>query len=361
MKVGFIGQGYGIPSKSTNDLFETQRPNDDEIATVGQAIVASLADELFHTAYFLTAFVTSSGVQKVVNAKDVVDGVDDLHFYVGVDQEATTKQGLAALLDTETKTKVFRLKRTDLTYHPKVYVFEGDEKVRVITGSANVTQPGLLENTEAATVCDADLSNESDRKFIEDVEISLLNPVDRDAADLTDSLLEDLAEDGRIGDEDNRSYSPSSTNQSGQSQDSGLDIGATPEVSPPTLPSVSQPSRSGTKVSTDRGPSTSDKIPNRDELPPIPERSLERLPTKTDREFYTRLLNDPMTQPGLMRRIIFAEGEITQGELKRRLVANHGYDDSGSLDASLRVLWRTTEEVEKKGQGSKARLIWKDE
>jgi len=80
MKVGFIGQGYGIPSESTNKLFEGHELDDEEITTVGQAIVASLADSSFHTAHFLTAFVTRSGVQEVADAYDKVDGVDDLRF-----------------------------------------------------------------------------------------------------------------------------------------------------------------------------------------------------------------------------------------------------------------------------------------
>ncbi len=361
MKVGFIGQGYGIPCKSATDLFEAQNSDEDEVTTAGQAIVASLANESFHTAHFLTAFVTRSGVQKMVNAKDAVDGIENIQFYVGVDQEATTKQGLERLLQTEVETKVFRLKRSDLTYHPKVYLFKGDEKARVITGSANITEPGLLANVEAATVCDADLSNKSDREFIEDVENSLLDPVDRDATELTDSLLKKIVKNGRIGDENARSYSSTSTDQSEQNQDPELNLGATPSVSPPTLPSISQPSAVNSETPTNTESATSDDLPSRDELPPIPKRSLEDLPTDTDKRFYRRLLDEPTTQPGLIRRIIFEEGEITQGELKQRLVENHGYNDSGSVIASLRVLWRTTDEVEKKGKGSSARLIWKNE
>ncbi len=360
MQVGFIGQGYGVPSKSANDLFENQNIKDSEvITTVGQAIVASIADEAFHTAHILTAFVTRSGVQKVIDAKEAVDGVDDIHFYVGVDQKATTKQGLEELLNSTIKTKVFRLRQSDLTYHPKVYLFEGDKRARVIIGSANVTKPGLLANIEAATVCDADLGSESDRDFIQDVENSLLSPISRNATTLTNAVLENLTEDGQIGDEDDRSYFSNSVKQSENESNSSGDIGADPEFSPPTLPSVSQSSSSNSEIAPSVKPSPSDSLPDRNELPPIPERPLEDLPTKTDREFYTRLLNDPAKQPGLMRRIIFDEKEITQGELKQRLIDNHDYDNSGSLDASLRVLWRTTKEVEKKGRGSDAQLVWK--
>jgi len=151
-----------------------------------------------------------------------------------VDQEATNEQGLEELLKTGLETKVFQLQRSDLTYHPKVYLFKSDEKARVITGSANVTKPGLLENTEAATVCEADLSIESDRAFVADVEKSLLNPVDRDATTLTEPLLELLAAEGRIGDEENRDYASASTEQDDEKQESGIDPGATPDVSPPS-------------------------------------------------------------------------------------------------------------------------------
>lgn len=96
-------------------------------------------------------------------------------------------------------------------------------------------------------------------------------------------------------------------------------------------------------------------LPSRNELPPIP--SSSNFPNKTRRRFYNRLVDDGNSQPAVMRRIIYAEGELTGQELLREM-KKQGYKDSGSHSACLTILEKETGEIKRHGRGDNARIEW---
>jgi len=96
-------------------------------------------------------------------------------------------------------------------------------------------------------------------------------------------------------------------------------------------------------------------LPSRDELPPIPSRS--QFPNKTRSQFYNRLVDDKNSQPAIMRRIIYAAGELTGQELLRQM-NKQGYEDSGSHNACLTILEKETGEIKRHGQGNDAHIEW---
>ncbi|WP_435362319.1 phospholipase D family protein [Haloarchaeobius sp. DFWS5] len=356
MKVGAIGQGFGIPNQTVAEIIDAESAGfDGPPTTIGEAVVASIQDDSFQEIQFVVAFATKSGVSSVIDAVES-SSLERYEYFIGADQEATTKQALEELLDSEIETSWIRFRSSGITFHPKVYLFRGDDKIRLIVGSANVTQPGLSANVEAGMVYECNPANSDELGPISDIEETLIAPVREKSEPLTESSIQDLEARGYIGDESNREFGPAKgSGASGESDEQELDpLGTTTGTTASSL--------SGSVGGGDSGVDGRSEIeevkdfPSRGELPTIPQ--VDDFPTKTDREFYERLLNGTDNQPSIMRRTIYVEGEISQGELKRRLVEDHGYDNSGSLDASLRVLWRTTGEVEKRGQGESANLVW---
>ena len=205
-----------------------------------------------------------------------------------------------------------------------------------------MTQPGLRNNVEAAVLIEAE-SDDTELSRVNEIEETVIGPALQRSKPLTQAAIENLDEAGYIGNEATRSFGAEAVDTPAEGSSGGAATeGVSPNTSPPNLTALA----------------SNGEVPSRNDLPPIPEVDLTNLPTQTDRAFYSRLLNGVDNQPSLMRRIIYREGAITQGKLKRRLIDEYEYDDSGSLDASLRVLWRTTAEVEKSGNGPNAELTW---
>lgn len=73
---------------------------------------------------------------------------------VGVDQEWTSKETLEHLMKLKVETRVFYPNSSSIVFHPKVYVFEGKKKARIIVGSSNLTMQGLFDNVEVAIQVD---------------------------------------------------------------------------------------------------------------------------------------------------------------------------------------------------------------
>lgn len=91
-------------------------------------------------------------------------------------------------------------------------------------------------------------------------------------------------------------------------------------------------------------------------MPPVPE--VSRFKTDTDERFYKRLKNNPDSQPAVYRRLIRNEEQIPRPKFDR-WTARHGFDPSGgSHNASLLVLERVTDEIERRGRGDDQVLIW---
>lgn len=133
----------------------------------------------------------------------------------------------------------------------------------------------------------------------------------------------------------------------------------------PGTASLSESSGSGTLAENEHEEGQADLIEDADKIPsPVYDdmpsiRRVTKFKTKTDQEYYNQLISENENQVNHIRRIIREEGEITKEELKKELKERLDVDISGSFDADLRVLWRSTEEVKpKKPRGDNAVLRW---
>lgn len=132
MQIEFIGHGLNKNNK----------------LNVGDQIATSLISTHFDRFTAFVAFTALSGVNKLLpflkEAKN-----KKITFFVGVDNKGTSKQSLEMLLVNEIETYIYHQNEDFVTYHPKLFLFEGKVHSRIIIGSTNLTNSGFLSNIEA--------------------------------------------------------------------------------------------------------------------------------------------------------------------------------------------------------------------
>jgi len=151
MNINLVGQGF--KEKSTN--------------SVGQQITAFLSDKEFHTFTGITAFASQSGIKGLSKyIKTAKKHLNLITIVTGVDQKGTSKEALEELLALNINAFVFYQPSITI-FHPKIYLFEGNEKSEMIIGSSNLTSQGLFANVETSLHVSIDNNSETDRKIVE--------------------------------------------------------------------------------------------------------------------------------------------------------------------------------------------------
>ncbi|KAE8561748.1 phospholipase D-like domain-containing protein [Paenibacillus polymyxa] len=192
MQIQFIGQGL-----RTNDL------------QVGNIINESLIAEKYNHFVGYIAFVSEGGVDRIRNnlVQFISKAGNTAVLFVGVDNKATSKEALEALLNIKVPTYVYHIPNPSIIYHPKVYVFKGQNEYRIITGSSNMTTTGLYQNVEASFLIDADCQTERD--LLDDVEsyfAEFLGATDKSLRLLDQTLIDQLDLQNKIPSESSRKY-----------------------------------------------------------------------------------------------------------------------------------------------------------
>lgn len=211
MDVSFIGQGYDRAS--------------------GSSVLSSLIDALSNNRYnsfkCLVAFASHTGVsglrQHIINSKD---HIDSFRVVVGVDQLGTSREALEALLEWEVETYVFYTTQR-VIFHPKVYLFSGEESSLAIVGSNNLTQKGLAQNIEGAIQISYN-PNEHENGIIEQIE-DYYHPLLTDESPylqpLTEELIADLLASGIVKTEAQTRVHYKKTSPTGNPDVQGTPIG----------------------------------------------------------------------------------------------------------------------------------------
>ncbi len=181
MNLQLLGQGYELESKYS----------------VGKQLMKFLLDTNFHSFIGISAFASQSGInglgEFIIEAKN---HLQHIVIIVGVDQKATSKEALEALLALKIDAFVF-YQPSSTIFHPKIYLFEGEEKSELIVGSSNLTTYGLFSNVEASVLVSVDNSNDLERNIIEQVKAyfnQLFDYSDPNLQRLTQELINLLLE-----------------------------------------------------------------------------------------------------------------------------------------------------------------------
>jgi len=151
MNISLLGQGFEAASENS----------------VGNKLVKSFADKDFHAFTGISAFASQAGIKGL--SKHIKTAKKHLNFITivtGIDQKGTSKEALEEIVALEIDAYVF-YQPSSTIFHPKIYLFEGQEKSELIIGSTNLTSQGLFTNVEASLLVSIDNSIEDERKIVE--------------------------------------------------------------------------------------------------------------------------------------------------------------------------------------------------
>jgi HKD family nuclease len=153
MELKFIGQGLDPES----DI------------TAGNFIIDSLESENYTSFNAFVAFVSTGGLKNIIDQMLAFrETGGEIKLYLGVNLNATSKEALEKLLEHEIESYVV-YSPNNIIYHPKIYAFEGNETIRAIVGSSNLTESGLFQNIEASVCVDFNSDDENGYEFLADI------------------------------------------------------------------------------------------------------------------------------------------------------------------------------------------------
>jgi len=151
MDVNLLAQGY--------------KP--DTSNSVGQTLIKFLANKDFSSFTCISAFASQSGVNGLAKHIEAAkEHLKTITIIVGIDQKATSREALEALLALNVNTFIF-YQPSFTIFHPKIYLFEGEKKSELIIGSSNLTTQGLFMNVETSLLVSVDNNHDNDRKVLE--------------------------------------------------------------------------------------------------------------------------------------------------------------------------------------------------
>ncbi|NVM32015.1 MAG: hypothetical protein HWN65_24455 [Candidatus Helarchaeota archaeon] len=189
MKVSFLGHGLSSGE------------------SVGSALIKSFSDTDFNTFSCLVGFASLSGISGIKESiQKSKQHIKHFNVFIGIDLKGTSKEALEALLGLNVNTNVFYT-FSHIVFHPKIYLFEGEKRCRIILGSSNLTKPGLFQNIEASFIIDfakPDKEGETLLSQIYDYFQSFFTRKVKNLHKLTQELIQDLLEGGIIPDETER-------------------------------------------------------------------------------------------------------------------------------------------------------------
>lgn len=172
-------------------------------ATHVDAVKDLLGLSSIQNALISVAFANARGVELLRKAVSPIG--QDATVFVGIRNDVTTKQGLAALLDLKVKLYAIDTGGRSPLFHPKLFLARSKSAAKIVIGSANLTPGGLNNNIEASLALELDLSNKDDVALLTSIEDEFKQlPTDYpDHVFRVRNLKEvvKLADDGRLIDE----------------------------------------------------------------------------------------------------------------------------------------------------------------
>ncbi len=111
--------------------------------------------------HIAVAFLKYSGVEVIQDA--LIDSLEkgaEFEIIVGLDFKTTDSKSIRFLLDLNKTYKKLKFycygdkenNKTDIVFHPKIYMFDNGKEKTSIIGSANLTKGGLENNFEVNTI-----------------------------------------------------------------------------------------------------------------------------------------------------------------------------------------------------------------
>lgn len=170
-----------------------------------EELAQALTDEQKTELTVVVAWAKESGLRRIRPLLKALQGRGGTaRILLGIDEGGATIEGLRAALNDFDEARVLHDTASG-TFHPKIYVMDGEASSTVIIASNNMTRGGLFANYEAGTCLDLDLTQATDLQVHQVVsEYTERLREDETSRPLTDDLIRQLLEDPRfdIGTED---------------------------------------------------------------------------------------------------------------------------------------------------------------
>ena len=186
MKANFLVQGFGNTS-----------PN-----ATGNYLISLLQDANFTNFTGVTAFASLSAVLGITpHLQSAKAHLQQISLIVGIDQEATSKEALKAIMSLQIPAYIF-FQKEQIIFHPKFYLFEGAAKTKLIIGSSNLTSNGLFANVEAGVLLETE--NQVDLNIIGGFKgyfSTLFNLTDPNLYPITDANIDHFVNKGIVPNE----------------------------------------------------------------------------------------------------------------------------------------------------------------
>lgn len=162
---------------------------------------AALEDTTFSKFSFVVAYAKSGPLLRLEKLLEErrASGLE-VNGIFGLDQQGTSHQALAFALTHFSATYVSR--EPNVTFHPKIYIFEGATRGRVFVGSNNLTVGGTETNFEAGIQVEFSLpTDQSTFQIFQDSWSELLPAKCPATKQLTSATLAQLVAEGTVLDE----------------------------------------------------------------------------------------------------------------------------------------------------------------
>lgn len=185
MNISYLGQGYEPESFNA----------------VGNRLKSLFSDVRFSKFFCLSAFTSKAGVaflEECINTSSI--NKESVYVIVGIDQEGTSKDALVKLNSLGLNSYIFYQKESPI-FHPKIYLFEGDNHSVLIIGSSNLTAQGLFTNVESSLMVEFENSEEDGVRLISELKgyySSLFDLSDPNLFVLSDSIIESFVSIGVV-------------------------------------------------------------------------------------------------------------------------------------------------------------------
>lgn len=123
------------------------------------------------------AFAKESGLRHLsAGLSEFVGRGGEIRLVIGIDHRGTSIEALRHLLTITAGHGQILINHDEdpyVTFHPKVYLFEGPSHALLITGSGNLTEGGLFTNDEACVVIEIDKADPASRQTLDRAQISI--------------------------------------------------------------------------------------------------------------------------------------------------------------------------------------------
>ena len=117
---------------------------------LGDVLNTTLSGErgAFNSFKAAVAFAKLSGIQHISEALNKFNKTGaEIELVIGVDQQGTSADALDALMKavgSNGRVLINHDQNSYVTYHPKLYLFEGETVALAVVGSGNLTEGGVI-------------------------------------------------------------------------------------------------------------------------------------------------------------------------------------------------------------------------